>query len=414
MSGFNFPFHDVMWEETANFINAHLDQNDTIAGPSEFNETVGPIYTDTIIKYNNGLLFVGSRPIEIDWFILHKGKINNVDLPLLIKLCMSYDPVFANGVFVIFAKKGKSLEIIDKDSDHYKAFVNKVIEIIINKKDETIKTEDKIKIDDSKNNREYMYLGDYKALTRTIYGHKMFLDTRDISLTPHIILDGYWEIWVTKVVTSLIKEGNNIVEIGCNVGYYSVIFASKIGKSGKIFAFEANSQVFEILHQNIEINGFFDRTILENRAVIDKLGKVSFNILRRHHGSSSIAKCSDKFLEMYRDSVEMIEVDTVSLDEYFKDKNIKIDIIKIDAEGSEPYIFDGMKKLLGDNPDIIIICEFIPYLISDAKRDPRKFLEEIKLHGFSLKYIDDKSGDIIDASIDELLQKDLCELYLKR
>lgn len=401
MSGFNFPFHDVMWKDTANFIKAHLDKNDAIAGPSEFNETIS-LYTDTNIKYNNELIFFDSQPIEIDWFILHKGKINNVELALLIKLCMSYDPVFANDVFVIFAKKEKRLEIIDKDSDHYKAFINKVIEIIYNKKDETIKT------DDNKNHREYMYLGDYKALTRTIYGYKMFLDTRDISLTPHILLDGYWEMWITKVVTSLVKEGMNIVEIGCNVGYYSIIFASKIGKSGKIFAFEANPQVFDILHQNIEINGFLDRTKLENRAVIDKLSKVSFNILRRHHGSSSIA-CSEKFLEMYRDSSETIDVDTISLDEYFKDKNIKIDIIKIDAEGSEPYIFEGMKNLIGKNPDIIIICEFSPHLISDG----RKFLEEIKRHGFALKYIDDKS-DIIDVSIEELLEKDWCELYLKK
>ncbi len=444
ISGFYFPYHDIMWKDTANFIKKYLKQNDIVAGPSEFNEIIGPLYTDILISYDNSELFVNTHKIELDWFILHKGRMNDIDNGLLIKLYRKYDPVFANEVFIIFTKSKKGIDKIDRDSDHYKSFIEKISEkesIKESKKEGKVNIFGKLKrsfghknillnnieklqqkfldiekiitqIGD-KNYREYIYLGDYKILTKTIFGHKIFLDTRDISIAPHIILDGYWEMWVTKVVMNLLKEDMNIIEIGANVGYYSLMFASKIGESGKLFVFEANPQIFDILIQSMEINGFSDRVNLENKAVTNKSGRISFNRLKRHHGSNSIIKFSDKRLEKLGEEMDTIEIDTVSLDEYFKDQNIKIDIIKIDAEGSEYLIFDGMKKLINDNPNIIIICEFSPSLIRGTEKDPRKFLEEIKQYGFPLKYIDERSN-IIDGSIDELLKKGGCELYLKR
>lgn len=427
----SFPINDRYWKDTADFIASHLQEEDVVIAPSEFKELFGK----KVINYN--VPFVIQK--SIDWIIVHKGMMKDIDC-ILIEYANKYlIPVYANDVFIIFSNN-KELAKVDPESPHMQSywniyrrydinFLKKLkIKIILNYKnfflkDKGIDMDNKIlktmlnkiiSLVQSKNYREYAYLGDHKALTRTIFGHKIFLDTRDISLGPHIILDGNWEMWITNVFMNMVKDGMNIIEIGTNIGYYSVIFASKIGESGKLFAFEANPRIFDMLYQTIEVNGFLNRVELVNKAVTDSSGNISFSMLKNHHGSGSIVTFSDEHLERSREEVETINVDTISLDEYFNNRDINIDIIKIDAEGSEPYIFDGMRKLINDNPNMIIICEFNQALISGAKRDPRKFLEQVEQHGFPLRYID-SSSNIMNISIEELMKKkDICDLYLKR
>lgn len=261
--------------------------------------------------------------------------------------------------------------------------------------------------------RELIYLGNHRVLTRTIWGQKIFVDTSDISLAPHILLDGFWEMWITKVFAATIKEGMTVVEIGANVGYYTILAASIIGPTGKLYAFEANPDVLEVLFQSIEVNGFLDRVTLINKAVSDKSGITKFYKLKRHHGRNSIADFSEEFLKQYMDETETIEVETVSLDNYFSNNDTIVDIIKIDAEGSEALIFRGMKKLLQENPHVTIICEFTPDLISGTGENPKQFLEAIAGHGFKLRIINTDSN-LVDVSIDKLLNMPYCELFLSR
>lgn len=262
--------------------------------------------------------------------------------------------------------------------------------------------------------RGLIYLGDYRALTRTIFGQKMFVDTRDISVGPHILMEGFWEMWITRVFRETIKKGMTVVEVGANIGYYTLLAAKQISSSGKLYAFEANPQVFDILYQNILVNGLLDRTTLVNKPVFDKTCTLKFSKLKKHLASGSVAEFSEEFLAQYRDEVERVEMDAVSLDEYFADDKSGIDVIKIDAEGSEAHIFDGMKKIIENNPQLIIICEFAPSFILGMGKDPKIFLEEItRDHGFKLRTIEMDSS-LKNTTIDELLSVPHCELYLTR
>jgi hypothetical protein len=109
----------------------------------------------------------------------------------------------------------------------------------------------------------------------------------------------------------------------------------------------------------------------------------------------------------------MIKVDGTSLDQYFDNRDIKIDLIKIDAEGSEPRIFDGMRNLINNNANLTVICELNPVLISAASLDPQEYLEKIQSYGIILKYIDVDSVPK-ESSIEKLLQMGVIDLYLKR
>jgi hypothetical protein len=71
----------------------------------------------------------------------------------------------------------------------------------------------------------------------------LFVDTRDLSLTPEIILNGCWEPGVTRGLSSLVKQGMTVVEVGANVGYFTTLLGWLVGPQGSVFAFEANSAI---------------------------------------------------------------------------------------------------------------------------------------------------------------------------
>ncbi len=258
-----------------------------------------------------------------------------------------------------------------------------------------------------------VYLGNNKALTKTIWGQKIFVDTRDVSLTPHILVDGYWEMWITNVLLNVLKEGMTVVEVGANVGYYTLLVASKIGKHGKCFAFEANPEIFELLFRNVEVNGFLDRVILVNKAVANRTGWLKFHKYHRHMGSSSITLPDRRTLENILDDIEMIDVEVVSLDDYFSGKSVTIDILKMDAEGSEPLILKGARELLRCNSNLIIIMEWAPSLMRAVGEEPNLFLDFFSQQGFTLRYIDANSY-IRDIDEQSLLAMPHCELFLTR
>jgi FkbM family methyltransferase len=75
-------------------------------------------------------------------------------------------------------------------------------------------------------------------------------------ISPSIERYGIWEPYETEVILRNLREGDVFVDIGANIGYYSVIAASAVGDNGKVFAFEPDPTNYDLLEQNIAANGF--------------------------------------------------------------------------------------------------------------------------------------------------------------
>jgi FkbM family methyltransferase len=230
------------------------------------------------------------------------------------------------------------------------------------------------------NSRPMIFLGDHTALTRTIYNHKVYVDTRDISLAPHILLDGFWEMWITKIFIGLIQPGMTVVDIGANIGYYSLIAGSHVGEGGKVISFEANPKVFRLLAKSMEVNGFYSRSELVNKGVMDKAGELTFNSLRDHHGSSGFF-VPESVAEQFRDQIEKINVPCLSLDDFFRGRDARVDVMKIDAEGAENSIIAGATETLTRNPQIKILMEY-----TAPNRPAAERLLELGFHMWNIQH----------------------------
>lgn len=203
------------------------------------------------------------------------------------------------------------------------------------------------------------YLGDHLAITTTEFGQKIYVDTRDIGLTPHILVDGMWEPAVTEVFRRVVCGGMTVIDIGANIGWYSLLAGSRVGPKGTVIAFEANEDIARLLRKSVEVNGLGDRMIVEEKGVMDRNCTLNF-YKWAHHQASSNFFWNSPTREMH-DATQTVEVECVSLDEYFREHpRSRVDVIKIDAEGSEPQIIAGADFTLHINPALKIFMEFHP------------------------------------------------------
>jgi FkbM family methyltransferase len=246
-----------------------------------------------------------------------------------------------------------------------------------------------------------IYVGGDRVLTTTVNGQRLFVDGRDLSLSPGIILDGCWEPNVTRALISLVRAGMTVVEIGANIGYFTTLLGRLVGRQGCVRAFEANPAVFDLLTENIDINGLVPFVRAEPILVCDTCGEREINLLERHHGSGSMLSFGDEFLALYRDKKTTVTVPATTLDEYWKNEARPIDVVKMDAEGSEPMIVDGMRGILAQ-PHLTLVCEFVKPFFAGREPSAKGFLDAILAYDFTLYKIT-HCGDIALASSREVL-----------
>jgi len=224
-----------------------------------------------------------------------------------------------------------------------------------------------------------------------IFGNKMFLDKYD---ALELSLNKIYEPEETKLIKNLVKKGDVVLDIGAHVGYYTLILADLVGVNGKVFAFEADKSNFELLKKNVEINNC-NNVIVENLAITDKVGQIKlFDV-----GESSNLTVSDT------GNIKFTNVNSISLDEYFKDYNGKIDFIKMDIEGAEYSVLVGSDKLLNRNKDIKIISEFYPFALNLASVSPKDYLNLlVVVHNFKIYIIDEEHKVVSLTNLSVLLQ----------
>lgn len=211
--------------------------------------------------------------------------------------------------------------------------------------------------------------------TVDVLSHKMFLDKID---SLGLSIWGIYEPFETELIKKEIKEGDIVLDLGANIGYYILILAKLVGKNGKVFAFEPDPDNFAILKKNIEINGYKNVTLIQ-KAVSNKTGKEKLYLSKYNKGAQTIY---DK-----DDNSEFIEVESIRLNDYFKNNN-RVDFIKMDIEGAEDLAIRGMPLILKDNKNIKILTEFNPTALQYFSIRPEDYLKILTENSFTFFHID--------------------------
>jgi len=206
----------------------------------------------------------------------------------------------------------------------------------------------------------------------TVLGHRMRLDDRD---TLELSTKEIYEPGVTRLFQREVRSGDHVLDIGANIGYFTLLAARLVGNAGKVTAFEPDPTNFGILSRNVLDNDYAN-VVLRQEAVADRPGTLRLYRSERNRGDHRLFDPGDG-----RSSVE---VPVTALDRSLKGLDRKVHFIKMDVQGAEALALEGMKGLLKANRGLKLVTEFEPGNLKTAGADPKKFLDSLKKAGFKL------------------------------
>lgn len=230
--------------------------------------------------------------------------------------------------------------------------------------------------------RNYYYLGNQRALINLHTGDSFIIDTESIDLSVSLVMYGQWESWIEKHLMQMANEGDTVVDCGANMGYYSVILGRIIGESGKLYSFEPNPRIYDILKKNLLINGLSGCTAF-NMALNSK-GKGNDFMWVKPHESGGGFITRDKETDISKDGFQKIDIKTGRLDDVLPIKS-QVDVMKIDVEGCEPDVINGAKKVIERSQNIKLVVELSPSGWEGQGHNPTELFDYLEQCGFSFK-----------------------------
>jgi FkbM family methyltransferase len=227
-----------------------------------------------------------------------------------------------------------------------------------------------------------------------VRGHTLYLNPDDKVITPFMVRSGTWEPTETEVFLKHVKAGDTVVDVGANIGYYTVLGAKAVGSAGKVYAFEPDPTGFGLLAKNVKTNGFAN-VIAEQKALSDKPGKLKLYLDAVNKGDHRIYQTGNR---------PSIDIDAVTLDGYLGKAGRKVDLIKIDTQGAEVVILRGMKETLRQNPSVKLLIEFWPKGLSEFGHKATEILDILDGMNFKYRDIQEHTGTVVETNRQALLR----------
>jgi FkbM family methyltransferase len=202
------------------------------------------------------------------------------------------------------------------------------------------------------------YLGNGTLLCRVLGELKMFVIGDDIGFSPHMIFEGYWEYWLTRHFAEVIRPGDTVLDIGANLGYYTLLAADLVGSTGQVVAIEPNPEVFRRLSASIAVNGFAPRTIARNVALAgpDETGNRAFFVPTSEPKNGRFVG-PEESTEYLTDHGMVTEV---KLGRIASEGFDRVDFVKIDVEGAEIAVLEHLRPVLEKfRPKVVCEVNFL-------------------------------------------------------
>lgn len=239
----------------------------------------------------------------------------------------------------------------------------------------------------------YRYLKPEGTVMVTVEGHKMFVDTHDSGVAFRLLSLRTFEPKLTEVFKQMVTPGDVVVDIGANIGYFTLLASDLVGEQGKVYAFEPAPENFALLNKSLVANGAVNVHAVQ-KALSSSGGSGRLLLGEENWGSHRI-------VQTVTDG-QSVEVEMISMDEFFDNGNQKVDAIKIDAEGSEIRILRGASRVLKNNPDLVLFSELNPKLLGTDGHSPNEYVRLLVDQGFVTYAVDDIGRRIDYLTFDQL------------
>jgi len=213
-------------------------------------------------------------------------------------------------------------------------------------------------------------------------GSLMYIDTRDVAVARCLLTEGAWEPYETELMKQSIKPHMIFVDIGANIGYFTLLAARLLNGTGKVVAIEPDSGNFRLLSLSVQANAYTN-VIAVQKAVSNRTGRTRLFLDEKLIGIPSLSEDN-----LSTKGGGYVYVNTVTLDSLLRDLAIeRIDVMKIDVEGAEGLVFEGGSKILRRVDRIFM--EFKQQALRNLGTEPAKLTTQLIHAGFEISRIDE-------------------------
>lgn len=164
---------------------------------------------------------------------------------------------------------------------------------------------------------------------------------------------GAYEPHVAAAIREGVPAGGHFLDIGANVGYFSLIGALAAGADGYVTAFEPDEANAALIRENSAANGLADTIEVHKVALSDRIG-----VLPLYRNPTNVADyrlhADGAFQQNAADLVAVTDLDSEHL------TRTAVDFIKMDIQGAEGFAVEGMRETLGEQEAVGMVLEFCP------------------------------------------------------
>ncbi|MCC6798210.1 MAG: FkbM family methyltransferase [Candidatus Hydrogenedentes bacterium] len=234
-----------------------------------------------------------------------------------------------------------------------------------------------------------LFLEHLRGSVVEIDGHQFHLDPTD-SLSLSVM--GAFKPAETDLIAQRVQPGATVLDIGAHIGYFSLLFARRVGPAGHVYAFEPEPHNYKLLVRNVGENGYGSVTCVQ-AAAHSANGSVTLYLANDNAADHRVAPGQE--------DRETINVRALRVDDYLSSV-ARIDFIKIDVKGAELSVLQGMNSLLERSSRVDMLIEYWPFGLRRAGVEPRELLTFLDSHDFVLHFSSEPAKRI---TIEELLDR---------
>ena len=224
----------------------------------------------------------------------------------------------------------------------------------------------------------------------TVHGQDFQVDEAD-SLGL-LASGGIFEPAETSLCRDVVRPGQRVLDVGANIGYYTVLLAQLVGESGSVVAVEPDPDNALLLQKNCRAALAQGVVRIHQAAMGQASGQAELfrapDSGGMHRLYSSVCCGNDTT------SVQVLKGDDLGL--------APLDFLKIDIEGYEPAALDGLEETMATSPNLSILCEFSPLSLWEAGFVPQDFIRRMLGRGFGIQVLQNKTW--VPQEPQELLQ----------
>ncbi|MFK8848486.1 FkbM family methyltransferase [Streptomyces sp. Ac-502] len=213
---------------------------------------------------------------------------------------------------------------------------------------------------------------------RTRFGATFVTDTQDL-IQRYIYLFGVWEPHLTRWLERRLRPGDVFVDVGANIGYYSLLASRLVGTEGAVVALEASPDFHRVLRKQVAINGCGNVRAV-NAAISDREEMLTFILASSHNmGANSIVPYAGEAESTFEVAAQPLS-DVLRPDEIARAR-----VIKIDVEGAEGSVVRGLVPLLDQlRPDVELAIEVTPQRMLELGESAEELLGALRTNGFHM------------------------------